>query len=79
MKRKRFTEEPIIGVLKQAEAGAKTADPCRQVGITQQMFYRWKAKYEVRRFPTPNDYKSWKQRIASSSSSCGLLPGTWTT
>ena len=31
MKRKRFTEEHIIGVLKQAEAGAKTADLCRQV------------------------------------------------
>lgn len=45
MKRKRFTEEQIIGVLKQAEAGAKTADLCRQVGITEQTFYRWKAKY----------------------------------
>ena len=45
MKRKRFTEEQIIGVLKQAEAGAKTAQLCRQVGITPQTFYRWKAKY----------------------------------
>ena len=45
MKRKRFTEEQIIRVLKQAEAGAKTVDLCRQVGITQQTFYRWKAKY----------------------------------
>ncbi len=45
MKRKRFNEEQIIGVLKQAEAGAKTADLCRQVGITQQTFYRWKSKY----------------------------------
>lgn len=45
MKRKRFTEEQIIGVLKQAEAGAKTADLCRQAGITEQTFYRWKAKY----------------------------------
>ena len=34
MKRKRFTEEQIIGMLKQAEAGAKTADLCRQAGIT---------------------------------------------
>ena len=45
MKRKRFTEEQIIGVLKQADTGVKTADPCRQVGITPQTFYRWKAKY----------------------------------
>ena len=45
MKRKRFTEAQIIGVLRQAEAGAKTADLCRQVGITEQTFYRWKAKY----------------------------------
>ena len=45
MKRKRFTEEQIIGVLKQAEAGAKTADLCRQVGVTPQTFYRWKSKY----------------------------------
>ena len=44
MKRKRFTEEQIIGVLKQAEAGAKTADVCLQVGVTPQKFCRWKAK-----------------------------------
>ena len=45
MKRKRFTEEQIIEVLKQAEAGAKTADLCRQAGITEQTLYRWKSKY----------------------------------
>lgn len=45
MKRKRFTEEQIIAILKQAEAGAKTADICRQAGITQQTFYRWRSKY----------------------------------
>ncbi|MGH9340212.1 MAG: transposase, partial [Acidobacteriota bacterium] len=36
MKRKRFTEEQIISVLKQAQAGARRADLCRQVGISQQ-------------------------------------------
>jgi putative transposase len=45
MGRKNFTEEQIIGVLKQADAGAKTADLCRQHGITTTTFYRWKAKY----------------------------------
>jgi putative transposase len=45
MKRVRFTEEQIIGVLKEHEVGAKTADLCRKHGISQQMFYNWKSKY----------------------------------
>jgi putative transposase len=45
MKGKRFSEEQIISVLKEAEAGAKTADLCRRHGITEQTFYRWKSKY----------------------------------
>jgi putative transposase len=43
--KKRFTEEQIIGVLKEAEAGKKTSDLCRQHGITEPTFYRWKSKY----------------------------------
>lgn len=45
MKGKRFSEEQIIGVLKEAEGGVKTADLCRRHGITDQTFYRWKSKY----------------------------------
>jgi len=45
MKRKRFTEEQIIKVLKAGEQGQPTKEICRQHGITQQTFYRWKSKY----------------------------------
>ena len=45
MPRKRHTEEQIIGILKQAEAGVKTADICREHGISSVTFYKWKAKF----------------------------------
>ena len=45
MKKKRFSEEQIIAVLKDAEAGAKVLDLCRKHGISDATFYNWKAKY----------------------------------
>lgn len=45
MKGKRFSEEQIIGVLKEAEAVAKTGELCRRHGISEATFYNWKAKY----------------------------------
>jgi len=45
MKPSRFTEEQIIGILRDHEAGAKTADVCRKHGISSATFYKWKSKY----------------------------------
>jgi putative transposase len=45
MKRARFTEEQIVGILKEHELGAKTGDLCRKHGISDATFYNWKAKY----------------------------------
>lgn len=45
MKRKRHTEEQIIKILKEAEAGLNTADIVRKHGISEQTFYRWKSKF----------------------------------
>ena len=45
MTRKRYTEEQIIGVLKESEARAKTGELCRKHGMSEASFYKWKAKY----------------------------------
>ena len=45
MKKKRFSVEQIVGVLKQAEVGVAIGELVRQVGISEQTFYRWKKRY----------------------------------
>ncbi len=45
MKRSKFTEEQIISILREQEAGAKTAELCRKHGMSEATFYAWKAKF----------------------------------
>ena len=45
MKSKRFSEEQIIGILKQAQTGMKVVDLCRMHGISDVTFYKWRTKY----------------------------------
>jgi len=45
MKPSRFTEKQIIGILREQDAGAKTADVCRKHGISSAMFYKWRPSW----------------------------------
>ena len=73
MKRARFSEEQIIAILREHEAGAKTADVCRKHGISSATFYKWKAKYgglevsEAKRLKTLEDEKDRKSTRLNSS------------
>jgi putative transposase len=71
VKNSRFSEEQIIGILKQSEAGAKTAELCRQHGISPATFYAWRSKYgglevsEAKRLRQLEDENSKLKRIVA--------------
>ena len=59
MKRTRFSEEQIIGVLKEADAGAKTADLARRHGVSEATIYNWKSKYGGDLLPKNQTISAW--------------------
>ena len=73
MKRSRFTEEQIIGILREQEAGVATAEVCRRHGVSSASFYKWKAKFggmdvsEARRLKALEDENAKLKRMLADS------------
>lgn len=73
MKRSRFTEEQIIGILWEQEAGVATAEVCRRHGVSSATFYKWKAKFgglnvsEARRLKALEDENARLKRMLADA------------
>ena len=73
MKRNRFSEEQIIGILKEHEAGVPVADLCRKHGVNNASIYKWKAKYggmdvsEAKRLKTLEDENAKLKKLLADS------------
>ena len=65
MKGSRFSEEQIIGILREHEAGATTADICRKHGISEATFYKYKANLAASKFRTPSGLRRLRTRTGS--------------
>ena len=73
MKKSRYTEEQIIGMLKQGEAGMKTADLCREHGISAATFYGWKQKYGGMEVAEAQRLKSKRAVLAACTWCCSAV------
>ena len=79
MKRSRFSEEQIIGILREQEAGSPTVDVCRKHGVSSATFYKWKAKFggldvsDARRLKALDENSKLKKLLAETMLDIAIL------